>query len=49
LNVKDAMTPGAVKVHEDIPDIDGIPNVFNKRPIKKGNDPKEDLDKAPCS
>ena len=47
LNVKDAMTPGAVKVHEDIPDIDGIPNVFNKRPIKKGNDPKEDLDKAP--
>jgi len=41
------MAPDAVKVHEDIPDIDGIPNVFNKRPIKKGKDPKEDLDKAP--
>ncbi len=47
LHVKEAMAPGAVKVYEEIPDIDGIPNAFNRRPIIKGDDPKEALDKAP--
>ena len=42
-----AMAPGAVKVYEEIPDIDGIPNCFNKRPIIKGEDPAPLLEKAP--
>ncbi|MEA3507609.1 MAG: molybdopterin cofactor-binding domain-containing protein, partial [Synergistota bacterium] len=35
-----------VRVYEDIADIDGIPNCFNKRPIIKGDDPAPLLDKA---
>ncbi|QTX32684.1 molybdopterin-dependent oxidoreductase [Aminithiophilus ramosus] len=47
LYVKDAMAPGAIKVYDEIADIDGIPNAFNKRPIIKGDDPKAALDRAP--
>lgn len=35
LHVKDAMKPGAVKVYDEIPDLAGIPNCFNVRPIIK--------------
>ena len=47
MDVKEAMAPGAAKVYEEIPDIDGIPNCFNKRPIIKGKDPAPFIDKAP--
>lgn len=47
MDVKEAMAPGAAKVYEEIPDIDGIPNCFNKRPIIKGKDPAPLIDKAP--
>jgi len=47
MDVKAAMAPGAVKVYDEVPDLDGIPNCFNKRPIIKGDDPAPLLDKAP--
>ncbi|MFA5621771.1 MAG: molybdopterin-dependent aldehyde oxidoreductase [Thermovirgaceae bacterium] len=47
MDVKEAMAPGAAKVYEEIPDIDGIPNFFNKRPIIKGEDPAPLIDEAP--
>ena len=47
MDVKEAMAPGAAKVYEEIPDIDGIPNCFNKRPIIKGEDPAPLIDEAP--
>ena len=47
LSVQDAMAPEAPKVYEEIPDIDGVPNCFNKRPVIKGEDPAPALDKAP--
>lgn len=46
LNIKDAMAKDAVKVYDEIDGIDGMPNAFNKRPVMKGDDPKEALDKA---
>ncbi|HOG14108.1 MAG TPA: molybdopterin-dependent oxidoreductase [Synergistales bacterium] len=47
MDVKEAMAPGAAKAYEEIPDIDGIPNCFNKRPIIKGEDPAPLIDEAP--
>jgi len=44
--VTDAMKPDAPKVYDEIEDIDGIRNCFNKRPLIKGADPKEDIDRA---
>jgi aldehyde oxidoreductase len=46
LHVKDAMKPDAPKVYDEIEEIDGIRNCFNKRPLIKGNDPKAAIDKA---
>jgi aldehyde oxidoreductase len=46
LNIYDAMANNAVKVYDEIEGIDGMSNAFNKRPLRKGNDPKEALDKA---
>jgi aldehyde oxidoreductase len=47
MDVKAAMAPGAPKVYEEIPDIDDIPNCFNKRPVIKGEDPAPLPEKAP--
>jgi aldehyde oxidoreductase len=47
MDAKAAMAPGAPKVYEEIPDIDDIPNCFNKRPVIKGEDPAPLLEKAP--
>lgn len=42
-----AKAPDAVKVYEEIDGYDGMPNAWNKRCFKKGEDPKEIIDKAP--
>jgi aldehyde oxidoreductase len=47
LNIKDAMAKDAIKVYDEIEGIDGMPNCFNKRRIKKGDDPAPFLDNAP--
>jgi len=46
LTIHDAMASDAIKVYEEIEGIDGMPNAFNKRPLKKGDNPKEALDNA---
>ena len=40
LHIKDAIKADAVKVYDEIEGIDGMPNVFNKRPIIKGDPEK---------
>ena len=47
LDIYQAKAPDAIKVYDEIDGIDGMPNAFNKRVFKKGEDPKEDLDNAP--
>ncbi|GHV56187.1 aldehyde oxidoreductase [Synergistales bacterium] len=47
IDIHQAMAPDAIPVYDEIEGIDGIRNAFNKRPFRKGADPKELIDKAP--
>ena len=46
VDVHQAMASDAIPVYDEIEGIDGIRNAFNKRPFRKGDDPKPLIDGA---
>ncbi|MCF7935485.1 MAG: molybdopterin-dependent oxidoreductase [Synergistales bacterium] len=46
LDVESAMNPNAPRVYDEIEDLEGVRNAFNKRPVRKGDNVDKLLDKA---